>query len=292
MIGKPALERNEKEWGKAMAKSEYNFKPEEAYNIIEKHWRDWAESVHANGFVIGISGGVDSTVVAALAAKFFGKEHVIGVKMPNGKQTDYADAMRVCDELGIKSCVVNIGKAFEEIIDEVTYCALEPLGIKKASYDTTTNLPARLRMSTLYAVAQSLGYMVLNTCNTSESTVGYDTLWGDDAGSYAPIQGLTKTEVIALGDFLGLPKELTHKTPVDGLQPLTDEEKLGFTYAALDLYIRQDEGSKRLKAVIDDLYLRNKFKTDIVQIPHPDFDYLGNFVRYNNLPDVRVAKKL
>ena len=110
-------------------------------------------------------------------------------------------------------------------------------------------------------------------------------------GSYAPIQGLTVTEVIALGDWLGLPQHLTHKTPVDGLQPKTDEEKLGFKYADLDRYIREDIGSPEFKAKVDDLYRRNKFKTDIVQIPHPNFDYLGNFVRYNNLPDVRTSKE-
>jgi NAD+ synthase len=138
-------------------------------------------------------------------------------------------------------------------------------------------------MSTLYAVAQTVGGMVLNTCNLSEDVVGYATLWGDNAGSYAPIQGLTVTEIRQLGDWMDLPHHLIHKTPIDGLQPLSDEDKLGFSYEALDRYIREDIGSDEFKAHINELYRKNKFKTDIVRIPGPNFDDLGNFVRYNNL---------
>ena len=281
-----ALERNEKEWGKAMAKSEYNFKPEEAYTIIEKHWRDWAESVHANGFVIGISGGKDSTVVAGLAARIFGKDKVLGMMMPNGVQADIKDAEEVIGHLGIKSVTVNIGKAYEELMDEVVFGALQTQGLALHG-DTTTNMPPRLRMTALYAVAQSMGgrWFVLNTSNLSEDIVGYATLWGDNTGSYSPVGGLTVTEILALGDWLGLPKHLVHKTPIDGLQPLSDEDKLGFKYADLDRYIREDIGSPEFKAQIDGVYRRNKFKTDMIHIDGPNFYALGNFVRYNNLPD-------
>ena len=265
----------------------YEFNPERAYNEIKAHWEQWAMSVNAKGWVIGISGGKDSTVVAALAARIFGEDKVFGVLMPNGEQKDINDSEEVCHILWIKHVVVNIGKAYEELMDEVVFGALRPCNIKKASADTITNLPARLRMTTLYAVAQSLGYMVVNTCNLSEDICGYATLGGDNMGSYAPIQGLTVTEIRELGEWLGLPHHLVYKTPVDGLQPLSDEDKLGFTYADLDRYIREDVGSTEFKAKVDALYRRNKFKTDIVQIPHPNFDYLGNFVRYNNLPDVK-----
>lgn len=267
----------------------YKFNPERTFNEIKAHWEQWAKSVNAKRWVIGISGGKDSTVVAALASKIFGADAVLGVMMPNGEQKDIRDSEEVCHILGIRYCVVNIGKAYEELLDEVTYGALKEFGITKASADTMTNMPARLRMTALYAVAQSIGYMVLNTCNLSEDTVGYSTAFGDNAGSYAPIQGLTVTEIRALGDWLGLPHNLVHKTPVDGLQPLSDEDKLGFTYADLDRYIREDIGTPEFKEKIDGIYRRNKFKTDIVQIPHPDFDYLGNFVRYNNLPEVRAG---
>lgn len=266
--------------------NKYEFYPERAYNEIKAHWEKWAQLVKAKGWVVGISGGKDSTVVAALAAKIFGAEKVLGIMMPNGEQKDIKDSEEVCKCLGIKSVVVNIGKAYEELLDEVTYGALKECGIDKAHPDTITNMPARLRMTALYAVAQSLGYMVLNTCNLSEDVCGYATLGGDNMGSYAPIQGLTVSEIRILGDWLGLPFHLVHKTPIDGLQPLSDEDKLGFTYADLDRYIRQDIGNPTFKEKIDGIYRRNKFKTEIVRIPHPDFDYLGNFVRYNNLPGV------
>lgn len=268
----------------------YEFNPEEAYCRIEAHWKQWAHSVGAKEWVIGISGGKDSTVVAALAAKIFGKETVIGVMMPNGFQKDIADSKEICNHIGINSFTVNIGSTYDKLVHELYYSVFQfEAGIVRLSDDTTTNLPARLRMCTLYAVAQTVGGMVLNTCNLSEDVVGYATLYGDNAGSYAPIQGLTVTEVIALGDWLGLPHNLTHKTPIDGLQPKSDEEKLGFTYADLDKYIREDKGSSEFKKKINELYLKNKFKTDIVHLPGPDFGYLGNFVRYNNLPDVKVA---
>ena len=266
----------------------YNFNPEEAFNIIRKHWRKWAASVGARKWVIGISGGKDSTVVAALAAKIFGNETVIGVMMPNNMQSDIKDSHEVCEFLGIQSFTVNIHNAYKGLLDEVCTEVFEKMGLpcsdafRGASYDTTTNLPARLRMCTLYAIAQTVCGMVLNTCNLSEQVVGYSSLWGDDTGSYAPIQGLTVTEIRQLGDWLGLPHNFVHKTPVDGLQSKTDEEKLGFTYQALDWYIREDIGSEGLKKVIDELYIKNKFKTDMVCIPGPSFLNLGNFVSYNN----------
>lgn len=260
----------------------YEFKPEEAFNRIQEHWRRWAASVGAKKWVIGISGGKDSTVVAALAARIFGNESVLGVMMPNRVQSDLKDSREVGEVLGIYGITVNIGEAYLNLSSRIRGM----LGVE-LSEDTQINLPARLRMCTLYAIAQTVGGMVLNTSNLSEDVVGYATLWGDDTGSYAPIQGLTVTEIRQLGDWLGLPHNLVHKTPVDGLQSKTDEEKLGFTYADLDRYIREDVGTDEFKARINEMYRKNKFKTDMVHIVGPDFDYLGNFVRYNNLSDVR-----
>ena len=267
----------------------YEFDPFIAYGIIERHWRFWSEQHKVGKWVVGISGGVDSSVTADLAAKIFGVGNVLGVLMPNWEQKDIFDSLHVCKHLGIEWFEVNIGKAYNALLDQVRD-VLHAQEVHVVSQDTSINMPPRLRMTALYAIAQSVPHaMVLNTCNLSESTAGYDTLWGDDAGSYAPIQGLTKTEVIALGDWLGLPHNLTHKTPIDGLQPKTDEEKLGFTYADLDRYIREDIGTPELKAKVDDLYRRNKFKTDMIHIDGPNFDALGNFVRYNNLPEVRAG---
>lgn len=270
----------------------YKFNPEQAFNTISDHWKKWATAHGTEKWVIGISGGVDSSVTAALAAKIFGADNVIGILLPNGEQPDMSDSEALCHHIGIYYYRVSIGYAFADLLSKIKWYVLKQMGIDTPSADTITNMPPRLRMTALYAIAQSIPHtMVLNTCNLSESTAGYDTLWGDDAGSYAPIQGLTKTEVIDLGDWLGIPQNLTHKTPIDGLQPKTDEEKLGFAYADLDRYIREDIGTPELKAKVDDLYRRNKFKTDMIHIDGPNFDALGNFVRYNNLPDAEKTDK-
>lgn len=229
------------------------------------------EKNHQTKVVIGISGGKDSSVVAAICAKAIGPENVIGVMMPNGTQKDIADSQKLIDFLGIKSTTVNIGNAFNDLCNAIN------LGVE-LSYDTKTNLPARLRMSTLYAVAQTVGGFVANTCNLSEDYApgGYATLFGDNAGSFAPIQDMTVTEVIEVGEDLGLPYNLLHKTPIDGLQPLSDEEKIakqtgieGWTYARFDKLIR---GEKHDFTPEEVEILRKgaqagKFKRDIVQIP-------------------------
>ena len=212
--------------------------------------------------VIGISGGKDSSVVAAICAKAIGPENVIGVMMPNGEQKDIADSQSLIAHLGIKSTTVNIGNAFNDLCNAIN------LGVE-LSYDTKTNLPARLRMSTLYAVAQTVGGFVANTCNLSEDTVGYATLYGDNAGSFAPISKLTTEEVMEIGDDLGLPFELVHKVPIDGLQPKTDEDKLGFTYHEVNELIRKGIKGPHYEKIMD-MYRKNKFKLDIVRIPYFD----------------------
>lgn len=227
---------------------------------------NWTKAIleknHQTKVVIGISGGKDSSVVAAICAKAIGPENVIGVMMPNGEQKDIADSQKLIAHLGIKSTTVNIGHAFE------TLCNSMNLGVE-LSYDTLTNLPARLRMSTLYAVAQTVGGFVANTCNLSEDTVGYATLYGDNAGSFAPISKLTTEEVMEIGDDLGLPFELVHKVPIDGLQPKTDEDKLGFTYHEVNELIRKGIKGPHFEKIMD-MYRKNKFKLDIVRIPYFD----------------------
>lgn len=236
---------------------------------------NWTKAIleknHQTKVVIGISGGKDSSVVAAICAKAIGPENVIGVMMPCGIQKDIGDSQKLIDFLGIKSTTVNIGNAFNDLCNAIN------LGVE-LSYDTKTNLPARLRMSTLYAVAQTVGGFVANTCNLSEDYApgGYATLFGDNAGSFAPIQDMTVSEVIEVGEDLGLPYNLLHKTPIDGLQPLSDEEKIakqtgieGWTYARFDKLIR---GEKHDFTPEEVEILRKgaqagKFKRDIVQIP-------------------------
>lgn len=232
---------------------------------LTRNLLDWfhkkAKELNIKRVALGISGGKDSTVTAGLGVEVFGPENVYGLSMPNGVQADIDDAKKVIDYLRINSSTLNIKTAFDSIGGEI--CGFENSDVAK------TNLPARLRMAALYAYAQTRDALVLNTCNLSEDCVGYATLFGDSCGSLAPISHLTTEEVVAVGDDLGLPFELVHKTPVDGLQPLTDEQKLGFTYHELNEYIRKGiKGPHYLKMLA--MYQQNKFKTEIIRIPYFD----------------------
>lgn len=213
--------------------------------------------------VVGISGGKDSSVVAALCVEALGKDRVIGVKMPCGEQKDIDYSNMLINHLRIRGYTMNIGDAVGEIRSKF------PVGVK-ISDQTTTNLPARIRMATLYAISQSVNGRVANTCNLSEDWVGYATRYGDAAGDFSPLSQLTVTEVKAIGRELGLPSELVDKTPTDGLCGKTDEDNLGFTYAELDAYIRDGiEPSEEVKAKIDSMHEKNLFKLQ----PMPSFVY-------------------
>ena len=280
----------------------YEFTPQMAFANIETHMKTWAELTNAKNFVVGISGGKDSTVVAMLLCAIFGKERVYGVMMPQGIQSDIQDSRDVCAILGIHQTIVNIEDSVNALTSQIWQNRSES-GIYPTK-DMEINLPARIRMATLHAVGQCVDGRVINTSNLSEDMVGYATQFGDNAGAYAPLQGLTVTEVKELGKYLievlgiedkeysapaqnryvSIPYkkrliELIDKTPVDGLQAQTDEDRLGFTYAELDKFIRLNEGSDEFKALIKKKYNQNKFKLEIVQMPQPDFSYLPNFVK-------------
>lgn len=216
--------------------------------------------------VVGISGGKDSSVVAALCVEALGKGRVIGVLMPCGDQSDIECSYDLVNHLGIKYYVVNIKEAFEGIKNALP----SDLELTKQSL---TNLPARLRMSTLYAVSQSCNGRVANTCNLSEDWVGYSTRYGDAAGDFSPLSHLTVTEVKEIGRVLNLPNALVDKTPIDGLSGKTDEDNLGFTYAALDRYIRTGEiDDEVVKARIDDLHRKNLFKLELMPSFKPNLE--------------------
>ena len=222
--------------------------------------REWFES---NGkdckAIIGISGGKDSTVCAALCVEALGRDRVVGVLMPNGVQSDISDSRQLVEHLGIQSVTINIADAVNAV-----YAQLKEVGVE-ASRQTVINLPPRIRMSVLYAVSQSMNGRVINTCNLSEDWVGYSTRYGDSAGDVSLLGKLTVQEVKALGRELKLPENLVDKTPSDGLSGSTDEQKLGFTYAVLDRYIR--EGiceDPAVKARIDELHRRNRFKLEVL----------------------------
>ena len=213
--------------------------------------------------VVGISGGKDSSVVAALCVEALGKERVIGVLMPCGEQKDIDMAYRLLHHLGIRYFCINIKESVDAVKKSIE-------SLPEISVQTKTNLPARVRMTTLYAVSQSMNGRVANTCNLSEDWVGYATRYGDGAGDFSQLCNLTVTEVKKIGMELGLPKELVEKTPIDGLCGKTDEENLGFTYVELDEYIRHGViKDMETKARIDSLHQRNQFKIE----PMPGFKY-------------------
>lgn len=204
--------------------------------------------------VVGISGGKDSSVAAALCVAALGKERVIGVLMPQGEQSDIDMAYMLVNHLGIRHHVVNIKDAVEGVMRNLP----DTLDV---SAQTRQNLPPRIRMSVLYAVAQSENGRVCNTCNLSEDWVGYSTRYGDSVGDFSPLSHLTVTEVKEIGTLLGLPDVLVHKPPIDGLCGKTDEENLGFTYAELDTYIRTGViTDQEKKARIDRKHEANLFK--------------------------------
>ena len=210
--------------------------------------------------VIGISGGKDSSVAAAVCVKALGKDRVIGVLMPQGEQSDISFSHLLVDTLGIKHYVINIGDTVSAFMNELKK-HVEP------SVQAIVNTPARVRMTTLYAVAASCGGRVVNTCNLSEDWVGYSTKYGDAAGDFSPLSDLTVTEVLQVGEELGLPDELVHKVPTDGLCGKTDEDNLGFTYAMLDRYIRGlDDLSEypEIKEKIDRLHRANLHKLQLM----------------------------
>lgn len=208
--------------------------------------------------VVGISGGKDSSVVAALCTEALGKERVIGVLMPNGEQADIDCAIKLVEHLGIKYYIVNIKDSVEGMLKSF------PEGME-VSKQTIQNIPPRIRMTTLYAISQSNNGRVANTCNLSEDWVGYSTRYGDAAGDFSPCSNLTVAEVKEIGHLLKLPYDLVEKTPIDGLCGKTDEENLGFTYAMLDRYIRTGEiEDKEKKQIIDTKHKNNLFKLEMM----------------------------
>jgi len=228
---------------------------------IQEFFRENGEGCNA---IVGISGGKDSSVVAALCAEALGRERVIGVLMPCGVQQDIDMARLLVQHLGIRSYEINIRDAVEAVK------AAMPFAL---SIQSATNLPPRIRMSVLYAVAQSHNGRVANTCNLSEDWVGYSTRYGDAAGDFSPCSHLTVQEVKAIGRELALPEVLVDKVPIDGLCGKTDEENLGFRYAELDRYIRTGEiDDPEKKAKIDRLHRMNQFKLELMPSFQPTLD--------------------
>lgn len=254
----------------------YEFNVEMQTKQLIKWIQDW---IHENGndntkVVIGISGGKDSTVCAKLLCEALGKDRVIGIMMPNGEQKDISDSIKVCEFLDIKNYMVNISKALYNLtMDILTAMNKQPRNISD-SVDITsqysTNTPARIRMTTLYGIGAMIGNcLVVNTCNLSEDVLGYSTFYGDSAGDFSLLSKLTTEEVVAIGDYLGLPYNLTHKTPSDGMCGKSDEDNLGFTYHEVNELIRNNVKGENYSKIMNK-YKWNKFKTDIIRLPSYD----------------------
>lgn len=218
----------------------YTFDAEQTANELIQWVKDLFEGYGPNvNAILGMSGGKDSTVAAAVLCKALGPDRVIGVSMPCKNQS-VNDADKICEYLCMKMYTINIGDAFEAITSSINND-----GNMELSNASVQNIPPRLRMTTLYAIGQTHNCRVANTCNLSEDYIGYATKFGDGAGDFSPLANLTVTEVLAIGDYLGVPYEWVHKTPDDGLpHSCPDEEKIGFTYAELDVYIRTGKEPK------------------------------------------------
>lgn len=241
----------------------YRFNVEQATKECVAWIRDFFEKNGQNcNAVLGISGGKDSTVAAALCVEALGKDRVIGVLMPNGEQSDIDCSFQICEHLGIRSYVVNIKDCFDGLKNAIC-------GQMELSDQTIVNMAPRIRMTTVYAVSQSHNGRVVNTCNLSEDWVGYSTRYGDSVGDFSPLSHFTVAEVKAIGRYLKVPMNLVEKTPSDGLCGRTDEDNLGFTYAELDEYIRTGRiENPEHKAIIDRKHRINLFKLKLM----PAFD--------------------
>lgn len=239
----------------------YSFNAKDAAEKCCEWIKKWFEE---NGkgcnAVLGISGGKDSSVCAALCCKALGNERVIGVMMPQGEQFDIDYSKDLCDFLQIKNYTVNIKDAVDGVYKGIGESF-------EVSNQTKFNLPARIRMSVVYAVAQSHNGRVANTCNLSEDWVGYSTRYGDAAGDFSPMSDFTVEEVKAIGRYLGLPEKFIEKPPIDGLCGKTDEDNLGFTYQTLDDYIRRGiEPDAETKKRIDTMHKNNLFKLKFMPV--------------------------
>ena len=240
-----------------------DFNPQIQLAGLLEWMNEMMQNCHGRTAVIGISGGKDSSTVAALAVAAYGRENVYGVLMPDGVQSDIDYSRGLVEHLQIPHCTINISDAVQGVLKEMERAGITP------SRQTTVNLPSRIRMSTLYAVAQSLpGGTVINTSNLSEDWVGYCTIYGDSAGAFSPLGMYTTEEVIALGRTLGLPEHFLQKPPSDGLTGLTDEDNLGFTYHAVNEYVRRGVVDPAIKEKIDQKHKASRFKFTTVPVYH------------------------
>jgi NAD+ synthase len=221
--------------------------------------------------VIGISGGKDSLIVGKICVEALGADRVIGVMMPCGVQKDISDSIRVCEYLGIKNYTINIEDAVNATLKQ-----MEDAGIE-ISNQTRVNLPPRIRMATLYAVSQSHNGRVSNNCNLSENICGFSTRYGDAAGDFSPLSHLTTVEIVQIGDYLGIPYDLVHKVPMDGLNTnendeyITDEDVMGVKYLDIHMYVTEPDVLKKSNPSVYDTIQGKERKNAFKLKPMPSY---------------------
>ena len=249
-----------------MRKANVEFDPAKQVLEIENFIKDYfvQNGTPTTKAVIGISGGKDSTVAAALLVRVLGPSRVIGVIMPQGEQKDIADALEVCKYLGIVNYTVNIGPVCHNLFEDFVNHTELPL-----TYQIETNAPARIRMNILYMVAAAVDGRVCNTGNASEAFIGYTTKYGDLAGDFALLKYLTVREVYAIGDYLELPMKLVHKAPADGMSGKTDEDNTGIPYDAIDDFLLEDVyPEQKIYERVMEAHKRNLHKR-VIDLPAP-----------------------
>ena len=226
--------------------------------------KQYVEKSKAKGVVLGLSGGKDSAVVLAMAVKAIGKEKVVTVSMPcHSISADYDDAKLVADKFGVKFITTDLTKAYDEFENSIN-SVINEVGAKELSSEAKVNAKPRLRMTTLYAIAQSLGYLVIGTGNLCEAMVGYTTKWGDSASDFNPIANFTVSEVLRIGAFLGVPDKILQRAPSDGLGGQTDEEKMGIKYSQIEEMIETGNTEESAKENILRRYNASRHKRTLV----------------------------
>ena len=236
--------------------------------------KEYVKQIGAKGVVVGNSGGKDSATVIAMATKALGKENVVAVSMPcHSISHDFEDAKLVADTFGVKFLKVDLTNTYNEMEKEIQFAIGEEL-----SKEATINMKPRLRMTTLYGIAQSLSYLVIGTGNLCEAMVGYTTKWGDNSSDFNPIGNFTVDEVLAIGKYLGVPERILEKAPNDGLGGMTDEEKMGIQYSQIEEMIETRNTEKNAKKEILKRYNASKHKSELVPV--------YTFERKNYLKDI------
>ncbi len=252
----------------------YTFDAQAARDGLIRQLQELAQAQGFSRVVLGISGGKDSTVTAALCARALGRENVYGVMLPDGEQTDIADSRRICDALGIRQREVNIGamhEALKTVTDQKGDAAEEGAFSIPFSRASDINVGPRLRMTVLRYITQALGARLAGTGNLSEATVGYCTKDGDTSCDFAMLGALTSVEVVQVGLTMPeLPRELVLKTPTDGLSGKSDEDNMGLSYQDIHLYIREGTcGKPEVDAAIAKREKGNMFKRRMPPILQP-----------------------